>query len=120
MEVPPYLLHICPGRVGRPHVPVPVPEFQYGVRSVQVRLSGFWLQARPDYCCGLLGSSPRVHQEGAPDGLGEAPRHVAVVARVVFEGLPLLNQPYGVEGHPEGVRGELQGGGGSGSKFLMV
>ena len=90
---------------------VPVPDFQYDVRSAQVRLYCFWLQLLPDRCCGLLELSMGVHQQGASDGLGESPCHVVVVVRVVAEGCRLVNQTDGFGGHPEGVSGLLWGGG---------
>ena len=55
--------------------------------------------------------SPRVHQQGATDGLSEAPCHVAAVARVEAEECPLVNHSDGFGGHPEGVSGLLWGGG---------
>ena len=111
LEVPPDILHIGPRRVGRPHGCVAVPAFQYSVRSVRVCLSCCRIQERPDRCCSLLKSSPRVHQQGDPDGLGDVPRHVMVVTRVAAEGCPHINQPDGFGGHPEGERGALRGGG---------
>ena len=121
MEPPPELLHISPGRVGQPRRCVTVPAFQYGVRSARVHLYHCWLQSRPDFCCSLLFFSTRVHQQGAPDGLGEPPRHIKVVARDAVEVCLCINQPDEFGGHQEGARGVLQGGGGGvGSKFLMA
>ena len=67
---------------------------------MQVRLSQLWIQARPNFCCGLFGLSMRFKKQGAPDSLGEAPRHVVVVTRVAAEVCLLVNQPDGFGEHP--------------------
>ena len=75
-----------------------VPAFQYGIHSGWVCLSRCWPQVCLDQCCGLLGSYPIFHQQGASGGLGEAPSHVEVVEMVVAEICLLFNQPDGFGG----------------------
>ena len=54
-----------------------------------------------------------------PEGLGVAPHHVVVVAKVAAEGSPHINQPDGFGGNPEGARGALQSGGGGGKLKVL-
>ena len=112
IEAPPYLLHIRLGRVGCPLRRVPIPEFQYCIRSAGVGPSCGRLHTRHDISGFLLCSSPRVLQKGLEDCSGKTPRHVAAVSRVLAQGCTLINQPDGIGGNPEGERGELQYGGG--------
>ena len=105
LEVPPDLLYIRPGGVGRPHGRVPIPPFQYGVCSAGARPSLGRLQTRPDLCCCLLCLSPGVRHKRPVDGSGDTHHHVLTIARVPEQGRALINQPDGIWGHPEGVRG---------------
>ena len=90
LEVPPDLLHIRRGGVGRPYGCVLIPPFHNGVRSVGVRPSCGRLHTRPHLLCCLLRSSTGVYHEGLVDGSGDPPHHVVAVARVLLHGLTLM------------------------------
>ena len=111
MKFPPDLLHILPGGVGRSGGRVPIPPFQYSVRSTGVCSSRGSLQTRPNISCCLLCLSPRLRHKGPSDGSGEPPCHVAAVLRVLPQGHTLINKPDGFGVNQEGARGALQFGG---------
>ena len=113
LEVPPDLLHIRLGGVGRPHRRVLIPQFQYGIRFGVIFPSRGRLQTRPDLCCCLLRLSPGVCHEGPMEGYGDTPRHAAAFARVLLHGRTLIYQPDEVWGYPEVERGAFQFGGGA-------
>ena len=122
LVVTPNLLHIRPGGAGHLHVCVTIPTFQYGVRSAGVcpsRPSSSRLQKLPDFRCFLLRSPPGVHQKGPADRSGDPPHHVLTVARVLTQGLMIINQPDGILVHPGGL-GQRFSLGGTGSRVLMI
>ena len=119
LEVPPDLLHIRPWRFRRPYRHVPIPMFQYGVRSARFCPSRGKFQIRPD-CSGCpLCSSTRVRHKGLSDVSGDTPHHIEFVLGVSIQSRTLINKPDGVGGHPEEVRGVPQSGG-IGSKVFRV
>ena len=76
LELTPELLHICPGGVGRMCRHMPIPTFQYGVRSVVVHPSCWRLQAFPDISCCLFYSPPGIRHQWPADGSLDTPLHV--------------------------------------------